>query len=331
MRTFFILILFLTTQFGFTQTNGEIFHKTKIENFEALLNYICTTENRDSVYLDESRFEYFTSVDVYGITYFSDGLKVKGFMLKPKIKGVYPCIIYNRGGSLDYGTLTHYVSSIGLGELARLAKAGYVIVASQYRGNGGGEGKEEYGGAEINDVLNLIPLLAKAPEADTSRLGIFGWSRGGAMTFQTLKRSNKFKVAAVGGPAVDYLAIAKNDPFIDQYWAEWVPGYKKDREATLKQRSVVNWADQLPRNVPILLVQGNLDWKAKAVNLLKLALEFEKYMIPYRLAMFDKGKHAIKEHRDEVFEQLINWFNRYLRDREALPEMERKHSDEYSK
>jgi hypothetical protein len=33
-----------------------------------------------------------------------------------------------------------------------------VVVASQYRGNGGGEGHEEFGGAEVHDILNLIPL-----------------------------------------------------------------------------------------------------------------------------------------------------------------------------
>ena len=31
-------------------------------------------------------------------TYLSDGLKVNGFLAQPKIKGQYPCIIWNRGG-----------------------------------------------------------------------------------------------------------------------------------------------------------------------------------------------------------------------------------------
>ncbi|MBK6831109.1 MAG: hypothetical protein IPG92_10395 [Flavobacteriales bacterium] len=34
----------------------------------------------------------------------------------------------------------------------------------------------------MNDVLNLMPLLAQVPEADTSRIGLFGTSRGGLMT-----------------------------------------------------------------------------------------------------------------------------------------------------
>lgn len=329
MKKILFALFCLSAQFSFGQTDGELISKTKIKDFQALLEYVRTTEGRDTVLLDPERFHHFEEADVYGITYWSDSLRVKGFMLQPKTSGKHPCIIYNRGGSLDYGTLTHFISSIGLGELARLAAAGYVIVGSQYRGNGGGEGQEEYGGAEIRDVLNLIPLLASTPEADTSRIGIFGWSRGGAMTFQTLKRTNRIKAAAVGGPATDYLAIAKNDPFIDKYWAEWVPGYAENRAVALQQRSVIHWVDQLPRNVPVLLLHGNLDWKVKASLILELALEFERYLIPYRLVMFDKGKHAIKEHREEVFEQLTSWFNRYLRDREALPDVAYKVSRTY--
>ncbi|MBX2874727.1 MAG: prolyl oligopeptidase family serine peptidase [Saprospiraceae bacterium] len=326
MKKYFAILLCCLAQLAYGQQDGDLISQTKIKDFQELLTYIRATEGRDSVYLKPERFHYFEEVDVFGITYWSDGLRIKGFMLQPKEEGIYPCIIYNRGGSLDYGTLTHHVSSIGLGELARLASAGYVIVASQYRGNGGGEGHEEYGGADIRDVLNLIPLLTHSTTADTSRIGMFGWSRGGAMTFQTLKRTNKIKVAAVGGAGTDYLAIAKNTPFLDKYWAEWVPGYAENRTATLQQRSVIHWVDQLPRNVPMLLLQGNLDWKVKANLVLELALEFERYLIPYRLVMFDKGKHAIKEHREEVFEQLTRWFNRYLRDRESLPDVHYKRS-----
>ena len=41
-----------------------------------------------------------------------------------------------------------------------------MVVASQYRGNAGGEGKEEFGGKDVNDVLNLLPLLESLPKAD---------------------------------------------------------------------------------------------------------------------------------------------------------------------
>lgn len=55
---------------------------------------------------------------------------------------------------------------------------------------------------------------------------------------------------------------------------------------------------------------------------LRLALEFEKHRVPFRLVMFEGGDHGISEHRDEVSEQVINWFDRYLKHGEALPNVE---------
>ncbi len=56
--------------------------------------------------------------------------------IKPKKKGNYPCIIYNRGGNKEFGSLKIADGAITLGEIA---KKGYVVIASQYRGNGGSE------------------------------------------------------------------------------------------------------------------------------------------------------------------------------------------------
>ena len=72
-----------------------------------------------------------------------------------------------------------------------------MVVASQYRGNDGGEGMEEFGGADVNDIFNLIPVLDQNPKADTSRIGMEGTSRGGMMTYLCLKRSCRFKAAVV--------------------------------------------------------------------------------------------------------------------------------------
>jgi len=53
----------------------------------------------------------------------------------------------------------------------------------------GGEGKEEHGGKDLNDVFNLIPLLSHLPNANTLRIGLYGESRGGMMTYLALKCS----------------------------------------------------------------------------------------------------------------------------------------------
>jgi len=115
--------------------------------------------------------------------YLSDGLRVVGLIVKPKKEGKYPVVIYNRGGHMEGGKID-VKELLGLSMFARQE---YVVIASQYRGNDGGEGKEEYGGADINDVLNLIPLAKSLPFTDGDRIVMYGASWGGLMTYLAIK------------------------------------------------------------------------------------------------------------------------------------------------
>ncbi|TDJ55160.1 MAG: hypothetical protein E2O46_03200, partial [Ignavibacteria bacterium] len=74
------------------------------------------------------------------ITYLSDGLKVKGYVAYPRDTSIkYPCIIWNRGGIGNRGIIDSFTAR---GLFGQLASWGYVVFASQYRGNDGGEGKD---------------------------------------------------------------------------------------------------------------------------------------------------------------------------------------------
>ena len=41
-----------------------------------------------------------------------------------------------------------------------------------------------------------------------------------------------------------------------------------------------------------------------------------------RLIMFEGGDHGLSEFNSEVEEQALHWFNKYVRDKEPLPDME---------
>ena len=301
------------------QPDGLIIEKIRIHNLDQLAAYIQTTEAGRTPVLDQTRFTHFKDVKVFGLTYLSDQLKVKGFLLLPAEPGIYPSIIYNRGGSREWGSLTHGVASVGLGELAEIAREGYVIAASQYRGNGGSEGMEEYGGRDIYDVLNLFKVLEQVPEADTTNMGMFGWSRGGAQTFNTMKHTDRLKAVAVGGPGSDLISVGNKRPYLVDNWGTLIPGFHEDPEKALRDRSAVYWAEQLPCEVPILILHGNNDRKATPDDSLRLALAFHKNKIPYRLVMFENGSHSLREHHEEAFRQVIAWFDRFLKQGEKLP------------
>ena len=261
------------------------------------------------------------SVDFYRITYVSDGLKVTGYVAEPKAKGNYPCIISNRGGNRDYGRWNPLSIAYFLGQMASW---NYVVIASQYRGNDGGEGLEEFGGIEVNDIFNMIPVLDSNLKADTSRIGIEGTSRGGMMTYLSLKRSCRFKAAVITAGMADAFANTAARPEMEKsVFGELVPDYATNREEAYKARSAVYWADQLCKTTPILLMHGSADWRVLPEESLEMVNRLYAAKHPLRFILFEGADHGIREWRSERFAQTRRHFDYYLRDRQTWPSMEK--------
>ncbi len=254
------------------------------------------------------------------ITYLSDGLKVTAYLVEPRGPGKYPCIVSNRGGNRSFGEWT----PLGIGVfLGQMASWGYVVVATQYRGVDGGEGVEEFGGKEINDVLNLIPVLAQVEHADTSRIGIEGTSRGGMMTYLALKHTCRFKAAAVTAGLANAFTNIASRPEMEQYvLSELIPNYTQNRDAFLKERSVVFWADQLCKTTPLLLMHGSSDWRVLPAESVELVSKLVEQRHPTRFILFEGADHGISEFRQERLAAIRRHFDHYVRDGKRLPDME---------
>ena len=69
--------------------------------------------------MQDSKFS--DSLNFYDITYLSDGLKVKGFIIEPKHGKQLPVVIFNRGGKSDYAMIDHRLIEEWM---APVAKAG---------------------------------------------------------------------------------------------------------------------------------------------------------------------------------------------------------------
>lgn len=94
------------------------------------------------------------TVEVTRIEYRAQMHKVVGFVVEPKNRvGMLPCLIYNRGGTKDFGKILP-VHLFGI--LAEMAEWGYVVITSQYSGAGGSEGEEIMG---LRNTKNFLCRL----------------------------------------------------------------------------------------------------------------------------------------------------------------------------
>ncbi len=263
-------------------------------------------------------YAYLRRLHAERITYLSDGLRVTAYLVRPAEGGPYPGIVYNRGGNKEFGKITPAKVAFVMG---RVAAMGYVVGGSQYRGNDGGEGREEFGGRDVDDVLNMVPLLKSLPQVDSTRLGIFGWSRGGMMTYLTLMRTAVFRAAVVGGGLSDLFLMKKSRPDMEEVYFDLIPGYARDQEGTLDARSAVRHADRLCKTTPVLMLHGTADWRVVPQMALDMAAAMLQAQVPYRLVMLEGGDHGLTEHNEEVYRQIRMWLDRFVKGDAPLPDL----------
>ena len=119
--------------------------------------------------------------------------EVEGYASFPKNKDKtkpLPGLIYNRGGNREFGTINTTM-------LCKLTRAGFVVMASQYRGNCGGTGKEEFGGDDVYDVIKLIDIMLELNFVKKDGVYMLGQSRGGMMTYRACSIDRRIKAAVV--------------------------------------------------------------------------------------------------------------------------------------
>ncbi|HHG84195.1 MAG TPA: hypothetical protein ENJ82_05540 [Bacteroidetes bacterium] len=313
-----ILFIVFSITFSFGQ-NGKIVHRQKVDLYQnpTLTRRISTQINGQRQL--KPAFAYLDQIEIETITYLSDGLKVKGYLAYPKSGKHLPCVIYNRGGNRDFAALNEFKAAF---ILAKVASWGYMVAASQYRGNQGGEGREEFGGSDVNDVLNLVPAFTQLPQADTSRIGLYGWSRGGMMTYLALTRSCRFRAAVVGAGLTDLWAWMRTRPdTIESVFAANIPDYASNTKASLDARSALQQVDHFCKTTPILMLHGSADWRVAPEMALDLSKAFIREKVPHRLVLFEGGNHGLSEFSAEVDDMVKNWLAKYLQADTKLPNL----------
>ena len=141
----------------------------------------------------------------YVVSYLSDGYKIHALMTVPtgpKPATGWPAIIFNHGfiPPAQYRTTERYVAYVDA-----IARSGYIVFKSDYRGHGSSEGPPEGGYGTpgyTDDVLNALASVKAYKDADPNRIGMWGHSMGGQLTLRAMVVSKDIKAGVIWGGAV---------------------------------------------------------------------------------------------------------------------------------
>ena len=132
------------------------------------------------------------NIDLFLVTYYSFGLKVKGLLAEPKGTNLLNGFLYLRGGIKNVG-------KVRPGRIIQFASEGFIVFAPFYRGNQGGEGYEDFGLEDRKDAFSGFELLAEHPRVAADAIHVFGFSRGGVMALWTAMEKPAASVVTWGG------------------------------------------------------------------------------------------------------------------------------------
>ena len=231
----------------------------------------------------------------YSFTYMSDGLKINAYISIPntlmQTQKPGKCLMYNHGGNRDYGKLEKETTANACVICRR------IVVASQYRGCGGSEGTDRFGGDDLRDVIKLIDLCEKQfTFIDMDDFCVLGASRGGVMTYPAARQDSRIK-RIIGMSAVTDLfdSYESRDDKMKSVLIETVGCTPQENPEEYKKRSAVYWADEI--TVPVLLIHSKGDQLVSYRQAEELYTKLKDHT-ECRFISHDDDKHSIPHQED---------------------------------
>ncbi len=250
------------------------------------------------------------------LEYESDEHRVKAFLVKPKDPAITnrPTIIWNRGGTGNYGKF----SENDLVEFYALAKRGFNVIASNLRYVDELAQFDKLGGDEINDILNLIPIIRSFSFTDPKNIFMLGFSRGGQLTYKAIANQAEIRAAAIVAGVSNYELVANSRPEFINGWKEHggfnglarnLPNFELNKEQYLIERSAVKWADKL--NTPLLILHARTDKLVPVKHALQIATELDLNNKVFSLVIYEDDGHSLPINRDDRNNRIVSWFNQF--------------------
>ena len=250
-----------------------------------------------------------------------DGAEVEGLLYYPldyQEGERYPLVVQTHGGpaasdKFGFGRWSSYVQV--------LTARGWAVFKPNYRGSTG-YGDEvlrdmvgHYYRQSHLDVMTGVDHLIALGIVDGDRMAKMGWSGGGHMTNKIITHTDRFKAAASGAGAVNWISMYGTSD-VRIYRTPWFGGTPWQEDAPID----TYWGHSPLKDIykvttPTIVLVGENDVRVPPEQSVELYRALKSNGVDTHLYIAPREPHGWRELRHELFKVNveIDWFERHVR------------------
>lgn len=203
-------------------------------------------------------------------------------LAEPNEEGIYEGILYLRGGM-------QFIGMVRPARIAQFAAQGFVVFAPYYRGNRGGEGRDEFAGEDRWDAVNGVEVLKNHSKTNALRIHVYAFSRGGIMALWTAILRNDITSVVTWAGVSDIIFTYKERKDMRRMMKRVIRGTPNNHPENYEQRTALYRIEEI--TAPVLIIHGMLDENVSFKQALLLEEQLKEHDRVYETWYFNQYPH----------------------------------------
>jgi len=243
-----------------------------------------------------------------------DGTEVEGVLTKPVgyASGKVPFLLNPHGGPTG-ASINNFNSTIQV-----LAANGFAVLQPNFRGSTGKglafaqANKNTWGKGDYEDCMSGVDAMIAAGIADPDRLGAFGWSYGGYMTFWIDTQTDRFKAISPGAGLTNiYSMYSQTDihRYLNWFYTDKAPWQNAD---LYWDRSPMKYVGNV--KTPTMIMHGQVDTRVPIAQAQEFYQALVELKVPVEFVVYPRENHGFTEprHNMDRVRRYVKFFAKYL-------------------
>jgi dipeptidyl aminopeptidase/acylaminoacyl peptidase len=245
-----------------------------------------------------------------------DGTEVEGLLTKPVgyQPGTKVPFLLNPHGGPTGASLNNFSSTVQV-----LAANGFAVLQPNFRGSTGKglafaqANKNSWGKGDYEDCMSGVDAMIAAGIADPDRMGAFGWSYGGYMTFWIDTQTDRFKAISPGAGLTNiYSMYSQTDihRYLNWFYTDKAPW---ENQELYWDRSPMKYVGNV--KTPTMIMHGQVDTRVPIAQAQEFYQALVERKVPVEFVVYPRENHGFTEPRHNLdrVRRYVRFFARYLK------------------